>query len=102
VTASLGIWAEGALPRGMVYRWEADHGEGGSGFVAFDPDTRQIRPSDASGNVLGSMIINGADGEVSGSADGIDPVVLTKVAGSILRAFKRSGEAPVTAHAHFY
>jgi hypothetical protein len=102
VTASLGIWAEGSLPGGILYRWEADHGDGGSGFVAFDPVSRQFRPADRSGDVIGNLIVDGVSGESTGSAAGVDRGLLTKVATSILRAYQRSGEPPETAHAHFY
>ncbi len=102
MTASLGIWAEGPLTGGVLYRWEADHGDGGSGFVAFDPASRRFRPADHSGNVLGDLVIDGTDGETTGSAEGIDRRVLTHVASAILRAYARAGEPPATAHAHYY
>ena len=43
---SYGIWAERPLATGTLYRWEADLGEDGSGFVIFDPVTMTVRPSD--------------------------------------------------------
>ncbi len=59
MTASLGIWAEGESAGGILYRWEADHGSGGSGFVHFDPTCRRIRPVDGSGGPLGDLVIDG-------------------------------------------
>ncbi|TDC40024.1 hypothetical protein [Micromonospora sp. KC213] len=102
MTASLGIWAEGPSSTGVLYRWEADHGSGGSGFVAFDPVSRQFRPIDATGTPLGNLVLDGTSGDTTGSADGTDRKLLTQVATSILRAYARSGEPPATAHAHFY
>ncbi|MBB2940909.1 hypothetical protein FB565_000613 [Actinoplanes lutulentus] len=102
MTASIGVWAEGSSPHGVLYRWEADQGAGASGFVAFDPQARRFRPADRLGNVLGDLLIDAVSGETTGSAEGVDPAGLARVAASILRAFTRSGEPPKTAHAHYY
>ncbi|BAL86474.1 hypothetical protein AMIS_12540 [Actinoplanes missouriensis 431] len=100
--ASIGIWAEQTLPSGVLYRWEADHGSGGSGFVRFEPDSQRFRPADRAGNVLGDLTVDGVSGDTTGSADGVDRTVFTQVSVSILRRYTRSGEPPKTAHAHYY
>ncbi|GGQ71029.1 hypothetical protein [Couchioplanes azureus] len=102
MTASLGIWAEASSSAGVLYRWEADHGTGGCGFVTFEPVSRKFRPADEAGSVLGDLVIDGNSGEATGTAESVDRSVLIKVASSILRAYVRSGEPPKTAHAHFY
>jgi hypothetical protein len=102
MTASIGIWAEQTLPGGVLYRWEADQGSGGSGFVTFDPAAQRFRPADQAGNPLGDLVIDGVQGTLTGSADGVDQATLTKVAVSIQRRFARSGEPPKTAHAYYY
>ncbi len=102
MAASIGIWAERPVPGGVLYRWEADHGNGPSGFVTFDPETRRFRPADPSGNVLGDLLIDAVSGATTGSADDVDRRLLAQVAASILRAHARSGEPPKTAHAHFH
>ncbi|MEV6597120.1 hypothetical protein AB0M36_09695 [Actinoplanes sp. NPDC051346] len=46
MTASLGIWAHGAGADGVIYRWVADEGQGGEGFVYFNPALKTFRPWD--------------------------------------------------------
>ncbi|MFC7528007.1 hypothetical protein [Actinoplanes sp. GCM10030250] len=102
MTASLGVWAEGPAPNGFLYRWEADQGAGGSGFVILDQVSWRFRPADRAGKPLGDIVVDVVGGEVTGSTDGVDRAVVVKVAASIRRAYQRSGVLPETAHAHFY
>jgi hypothetical protein len=101
VAFSLGVWAVGRTPAGTVYRWEADQGQSGTGFVLFDADARTIRPSDREGNPQGSYVVDFAASQENGDTDGIDRSLVIRVGGSILKAFGRAGEIPETAHAYY-
>lgn len=101
MTASLGIWAHFAAPDGVTYRWAADEGRDGTGFLHFDPAANVFRPSDGA-HTIGDLRIDGGTGDVTGSADGVDVRILVKVATAILRAYAKSGDVPETAHAYFY
>jgi hypothetical protein len=98
---SLGIWAERTFPDGALYRWEGDQGESGRGFVMFDAAAQTIRPAAADGGASGTLLVNGATGEVTGASDGLDRATFMQVAAAILKAYAKTGEAPATAHAYF-
>jgi hypothetical protein len=98
---SLGVWAQGTASGGTVYRWEADQGESGTGFVLFDSGLRTIRPSDGRGVPLGSLVVDAAAGHATGDAEGVDRSLVLKVAAAILKAYSRSGDVPETAHAYY-
>jgi hypothetical protein len=60
-----------------------------------------FRPSDGA-DFLGDLVIDGDNGEMTGTADGVDGSLLLKVVSSILRAYGKAGKVPQTAHAYFY
>jgi hypothetical protein len=95
---SYGIWAERPVSGGMLYRWEADLGEDGSGFVVFHSDTMTVRPSDRDGHLLGSLAINGGTGDLHGDSDGIDRTKFVQVASAIIREHSKLGKVPTSAH----
>jgi hypothetical protein len=101
MTASLGIWANGPAAGGVIYRWEADKGRDGKGFVYFEPTSKVFRPWDGAGFV-GDLTVNADTGDVDGTADDVDPKLFMQVVGAILRACAKSGKAPQTAHAYFH
>jgi hypothetical protein len=101
MTASLGIWAHGPAADGVIYRWEADEGRDGQGFVYFNPASKAFRPWDGSG-FIGDLTVDGDTGDVEGAADEVDRRLFMQVVGAILRAYAKSGEVPVTAHAYFH
>jgi hypothetical protein len=94
---SLGVWADRAVPGGTLYRWESDQGHGGAGFVIFNAEAKTIRPSNAEGSVVGSLVVDGEAGETTGTSEGVDRPNFMRVAASILKA----GEAPATAHTYY-
>ena len=98
---SLGVWAQGAVPGGTVYRWEADQGQSGTGFVLFNAESRTVRPSDDQGNPQGSFVVDAAAGHAIGDVEGFDRSLVLKVAAAILKAYGRSGNVPETAHAYY-
>jgi hypothetical protein len=100
MTASIGIWAHGA-PGGEVvlYRWEADEQ---TGFVTFEVATRRFRPADEGGAPIGDLLFDPAAGEPSGTATGVDRRLFDQVVVAIMRAYRRTGTAPATAHAYYY
>jgi hypothetical protein len=100
MTASIGIWATGDTSEPVVlYRWEAD---GGSGFVAFEVEGRRFRPADENGQTIGDLVYDAELGESSGRADGVDRRLFSQVVAAILRAHRRAGSVPATAHAYYY
>jgi hypothetical protein len=100
MTASIGIWAQGD-PTGdsVLYRWEADQQ---NGFVTFEVPTRRFRPADESGQPIGDLLFDPEAGDPSGTAVGVDRRLFIKVVVAILRAYKRAGATPTTAHAFYY
>ena len=100
MTASIGIWAQGD-PAGelVLYRWEADQE---SGFVTFEVSTRRFRPADGSGSPIGDLLFDPAAGEPSGTAEGVNRRLFNQVVVAIMRAYRRAGKAPETAHAYYY
>ena len=98
MTFSYGIWAERPVASGMLYRWEADLGDDGAGFVVFDSVTMTVRPSNADGNLLGSLAMNGNKGELDGASEGVDRVKFIQVASAILREHSKLGRIPASAH----
>ncbi|MGK5680621.1 hypothetical protein [Actinoplanes sp. URMC 104] len=100
MTASIGVWALGdSTGESVLYRWEADQQ---TGFVTFEVATRRIRPADDSGQPIGDLTYDPAVGEPSGTADGVNRRLFNQVVVAILRAYRRSGAAPTTAHAYYY
>lgn|SRR5690349_19305060 len=100
MTASIGIWAQGD-PTGEVvlYRWEADQE---TGFVTFEVPTRRFRPADGSGQPIGDLLFDPGVGEPSGTATGVNRRLFNQVVVAIMRAYRRAGTAPTTAHAYYY
>jgi hypothetical protein len=100
MTASIGIWAQGDLAADSVlYRWEADQE---TGFVTFEVPTRRFRPADDRGHPIGDLLFDPADGEPSGAAAGVNRRMFNQVVVAIMRAYRRTGAAPATAHAYYY
>lgn len=100
MTASIGIWAEGDTDVPIVlYRWEAD---GEAGFVTFEVETRTLRPAGSGGQPIGDLRYDPEVGETSGGAEGVNRRLFDQVVVAILRAYRRAGSAPATAHAYYY
>jgi hypothetical protein len=100
VTASIGIWAQGdSTGESVLYRWEADQQVG---FVTFEVATRRFRPADSSGRPIGDLLFDPAVGDPSGTTAGVDRRLFNQVVVAIMRAYRRSGTAPPTAHAYYY
>jgi hypothetical protein len=100
VTASIGIWAHGDPTEDVVlYRWEADEQ---TGFVTFEAATQQIRPAEANGQPIGDLRYDPTEGEASGTAAGVERRLFNQVVVAIMRAYRRTGSAPTTAHAYYY
>jgi hypothetical protein len=100
MTASIGIWAEGDTDSPIVlYRWEADDE---TGFVTFEVETRRLRPASAGGQPIGDLLFDPEAGEPSGSAEGVNRRLFNQVVVAILRAYRRVGTVPTTAHAYYY
>ncbi|GAA0516645.1 hypothetical protein Ade02nite_25190 [Paractinoplanes deccanensis] len=100
MTASIGIWAQGD-PGGelVLYRWEADQR---TGFVTLEVSSQKVRPADPSGRPLGDLVFDPAEGEPTGSAEGVDVRLFNQVVVALMRAYRRAGAAPATAHAYYY
>lgn len=102
MTHSLGVWAMGSTTfEGTLYRWEADQGVHGAGYVVFDVPTQTIRPADVAGTAQGDLCIDARTGVLSGVAKGVDPTQFVKVAAAIFKAYARNGDVPQTAHAYY-
>ena len=100
MTASIGIWAHGDPGDDVVlYRWEADEQ---TGFVTFEVATSRLRPAEESGQPIGDLVYDPAEGEASGTAVGVDRRLFGQVVVAILRAYRRAGTVPATAHAYYY
>ncbi|MBG0567835.1 hypothetical protein [Actinoplanes aureus] len=100
MTASIGIWAEGDVTGELVlYRWEADQQ---TGFVTFETATQRMRPADHSGHAIGDLLYDPAVGEPSGTAASVNQRLFSQVVVAIMRAYRRAGTAPTTAHAYYY
>jgi len=100
MTASIGIWAQGDTGEPVVlYRWEADDE---TGFVTFEVETRRLRPADSTGQPIGDLSFDPVAGDPTGSADGVNRRLFNQVVVAILRAYRRAGSAPATAHAYYY
>ncbi|MEV4638150.1 hypothetical protein AB0J80_12445 [Actinoplanes sp. NPDC049548] len=100
MTASIGIWAQGDLTGEIVlYRWEAD---GKTGFVTFEVPTRRFRPADHTGQPIGDLVLDLVADELSGTAAGVDRRLFSKATVAIMRAYRRAGTAPATAHAFYH
>jgi hypothetical protein len=100
MTASIGIWAQGdTIDDVVLYRWEADEE---TGFVTFEVETRRLRPADPTGQPIGDLLFDPEAGEPSGTAYGVNRRLFNQVVVAILRAYRRAGSAPTTAHAYYY
>lgn len=100
MTSPIGIWAQDD-PAGeqVLYRWETDQE---SGFVTFEVATRRFRPANASGSPIGNLLFDTAAGEPSGTAEGVNRRLFNQEVVAIMRAHRRAGAAPATAHAYYY
>jgi hypothetical protein len=98
---NLGVWRQGPVLGGVLYRWVADEGQNGSGFVVLDLDREVLRPADAEGRLLGDLSVDCGTGVVAGAADGVDRRAFMQVFAALLRARARSGPTPETAHAYY-
>jgi hypothetical protein len=100
LTASIGIWAQGdPTNESVLYRWETDQQ---TGFVTFEVSTRRFRPADDRGQPIGDLLFDPVAGEPSGTAAGVDRRLFIQVVVAIMRAYRRAGTAPTTAHAFYY
>jgi hypothetical protein len=101
MTFSYGIWAQRTVPGGTLYRWEGDEGRDGSGFVLFDLEILTIRSSSAEGEVLGSLAVDRASGNMTAASDGVDRTKFLQVAAAIFKAYAKSGDVPASAHVYY-
>ena len=101
LAASIGIWAQGDLAADVVlYRWEADNQ---TGFVTFESATRRIRPAEQSGQPIGDLVYEAAAGQAFGTAaGGVELRLFSQIVAAIMRAYRRAGSPPATAHAYYY
>jgi hypothetical protein len=100
LTASIGIWAQGDPSDDVVlYRWEADEQ---TGFVTLEVGTRCIRPAEPSGQPIGDLVYDPAEGETSGTAAGVERRLFNQVVVAIMRGYRRTESAPSTAHTYYY
>ena len=51
---------------------------------------------------IGDLLFDPAAGEPSGTADGVNRRLFNQVVVAIMRAYRRAGAAPATAHAYYY
>ncbi|GAA1817500.1 hypothetical protein HC028_21090 [Planosporangium flavigriseum] len=98
---SIGIWAQAQLPRGVMYRWEADGGEGGTGFVLLETLKPTVWPCDGNGDAIGDLVLHADSGNATGDAAGIDRGAFTRVTAATLKAFLKTRQVPQTAHVYF-
>jgi hypothetical protein len=101
VTYSVGIRTHAQVPRGVLYRWEADGGDNSTGFVLLEPAARAVRPCDTSGEVIGDLVLNADSGALTGDAAGIGRTAFARTAAAIVKSFLKTGQAPETAHTYF-
>jgi hypothetical protein len=101
VTYSIGIWSHAQVSGGVIYRWEADGGDGGTGFVLLETAARAVRPCAADGRVLGDLVLDTDNGILTGDAAGVSRAAFTRTAAAILKSFLKTGQAPQTAHTYF-
>jgi hypothetical protein len=101
LAASIGIWAQGDLAADVVlYRWEADNQ---TGFVTLESATQRIRPAGQSGQPIGDLVYDPGTGEAFGTAaGGVERRLFSQIVAAIMRAYRRSGSPPATAHAYYY
>jgi hypothetical protein len=85
----------------VVYRWEADGGDSGSGFVLLQTATGKVRSCDASGQALGTLAMSADDGDLTGETDGVHRPTFMRIAAAILGSFIQTGTPPQTAHRYF-
>lgn len=98
---SVGIWAHAEVPNGVVYRWEADGGDSGTGFVLLDTAGNTVRPCTADGHTIGSLALNAGTGDITGEAPGINRATFVKTAAAVLKQYLATGTAPQTAHTYY-
>ena len=100
MTASIGIWAQGDLTgESVLYRWEADQE---TGYVTLELPARRLRPADQNGQPIGDLLFDPEVGEPSGTAADVNRRMFEQVVVAIMRAYRRAGTAPTTAHAYYY
>lgn len=98
---SMGVWLEGAVAFGALYRWEADEGRNGRGHVLLDVEAGTVRPATETGEPIGDLVVRIREGATSGEAEGVDRRAVLQVAGALQRAQDKSDGLPGTAHAHY-
>jgi hypothetical protein len=101
MTFYLRIWAQREIDGGTLYRWEADEGASGSGYVIFDSVALSVRPSDGDASMVGDLVVDGALGEVRGSAEGVNRAGFVRVAAAIVKTYRRTGTVRDAAHAYY-
>src|SRR4051794_7301930 len=101
VNYSIGIWAHAEVPGGVVYRWEADGGDSGTGFVLLDTAGNTVRPCNAEGQTIRSLVMDASTGDVTGEAPGINRTTFVKTAAAVLKRYLAAGKAPETAHTYY-
>jgi hypothetical protein len=79
--------------------WAADQQ---TDFVTFEVQTRTFDRQTKSGQPVGDLLFDPAEGDPSGAAPGVDRRLFDKVVVAIMRAYRRDGTAPRTAHVYFY
>ncbi|RZU52269.1 hypothetical protein EV385_4117 [Krasilnikovia cinnamomea] len=98
---SVGVWSEGPVAGGTLYRWEIDAGKAGFGFALVDWETGTVRPADRRGQPQGTFAVDGRSGVMSGDVVGPDRMPMVQVAAALIRAYRRDGRVPETAHPYF-
>jgi hypothetical protein len=97
----LGIFKVMPVPVGAVYRWEADGGDSGRGYVLFDAERLSVRPCAEDGTPISDVAVSGAELRLSGAGTPVDRLKLVRVAGAIMAKFRSTGEVPETAHKYY-
>jgi hypothetical protein len=69
--------------------------------VTFEVATQQIRPAEQSGQPIGGLRHDPAEGEASDTPAGVERRLFNQVVVAIMRAYRRTG-SPTTAHAYYY
>ncbi len=95
-----GRLAPGGPACGRLYRWEQDGSGDHAGHLLLERSGR-LRASTAEGRLLGDLVLDPTDGEVRGSAAGVDVAAFRTAAASVLRELMRSGQPPEKAHRYF-
>jgi hypothetical protein len=64
--------------------------------VTFEVGTRCIRPAEPSGQPIGGLVYELAEGETSSTAAGVERRLFNQVVVAIMRGYRRTGSAPST------